>query len=296
MFSSLANRRRYKVTRARPQLEERGEKLMSRWMIEKSGTGIEKSGTGIEKSGTGIEKAGTGIERSGTGIEKSGTGIRRGLLACTLAALTCAGNVQAGSVDPAGSLQIVVNNDTVAISWIIGDSVFSGISKLNGSYVDLMLTEVSLSSLAAAVEVTGTGTGTESSTLVTGTGTGSSIKVTGTGTGSSTQVTGTGTGTGSSTLVTGTGTGTGSTILVTGTGTGSEAIRITLPNGTSMKMEVSLGCGEASVSVIDNQSAPVVEFTNVPVIGDPSFCGNVNNDGFGSAFRADPGRDFRYNE
>ena len=44
---------------------------MSRWMIEKSGTGIEKAGTGIEKAGTGIEKAGTGIEKSGTGIEKS---------------------------------------------------------------------------------------------------------------------------------------------------------------------------------------------------------------------------------
>ncbi|MDH3789243.1 MAG: hypothetical protein OES53_11845, partial [Xanthomonadales bacterium] len=61
------------------------EKTMSRWMIEKSGTGIEKAGTGIEKSGTGIEKSGTGIEKSGTGIEKSGTGIRHGLLACTLA-------------------------------------------------------------------------------------------------------------------------------------------------------------------------------------------------------------------
>ena len=88
---------------------------MSRWMIEKdgtgiekSGTGIEKAGTGIEKSGTGIEKAGTGIEKSGTGIEKSGTGIRRGLLACSLAAIVSVGNVNAGNVDPAGSLQIVV--------------------------------------------------------------------------------------------------------------------------------------------------------------------------------------------
>jgi hypothetical protein len=74
---------------------------MSRWIIEKDGTGIEKSGTGIEKSGTGIEKAGTGIEKSGTGIEKSGTGIRHGLLACSLAALVSAGNVSAGQVDPA---------------------------------------------------------------------------------------------------------------------------------------------------------------------------------------------------
>jgi hypothetical protein len=260
---------------------------MSRWIIEKSGTGIEKAGTGIEKSGTGIEKSGTGIEKSGTGIEKSGTGIRRGLLACTLAALSCAGNIQAANVDPAGSLQIVVNNDTVAISWIIDDSVFSGVSTLSGSYANLMLTEVALSSPTFDVEVTGTGTG--SSTEVTGTGTGSSTQVTGTGTGSSTQVTGTGTG--SSTQVTGT--GTGSTILVTGTGTGAEAITITLPNGTGMNMEVSLGCDTASVSVIDDQSTTVVEFTDVPVIGHSSLCEDSNANGFGEEFRVDPGADFR---
>ncbi|MBT8053827.1 MAG: hypothetical protein KJN69_08030, partial [Gammaproteobacteria bacterium] len=145
---------------------------MSRWMIEKSGTGIEKAGTGIEKSGTGIEKSGTGIEKSGTGIEKAGTGIRRGLLACTLAALTCAGSVQAGTVDPAGSLQIVVNNDKVAVSWIIGGSVFSGVSSLSGSYANLMLTEVALSNSGNGVEITGGGTG--SNTEITGGGTGSS--------------------------------------------------------------------------------------------------------------------------
>ncbi len=116
---------------------------MSRWMIEKDGTGIEKSGTGIEragtgieKSGTGVEKAGTGIEKSGTGIEKSGTGIRRGLLACSLAAIVSVGNVNAGNVDPAGSLQVVVQNNTVAVSWIIGDSVFSGVS-----YADRLVRE-----------------------------------------------------------------------------------------------------------------------------------------------------------
>ena len=48
---------------------------MSRWMIEKDGTGIEKSGTGIEKSGTGIEKSGTGIEKSGTGVRRACSGI-----------------------------------------------------------------------------------------------------------------------------------------------------------------------------------------------------------------------------
>ncbi len=80
---------------------------MSRWTIEKSGTGIEKSGTGIEKSGTGIEKAGTGI--------------RKGLLAITMASAIGATSVGATPVDPAGNLQVVVNGDTVAVSWIIGD-------------------------------------------------------------------------------------------------------------------------------------------------------------------------------
>ncbi len=47
---------------------------MTRWTIEKDGTGIEKSGTGIEKDGTGIEKSGTGIEKSGTGIRKRSIG------------------------------------------------------------------------------------------------------------------------------------------------------------------------------------------------------------------------------
>ena len=118
---------------------------MSRWIIEKDGTGIEKSGTGIEKAGTGIEKSGTGIEKSGTGIEKSGigiekagTGIRRGLLACSFAAITLASSVNAGMVNPEGSLQVVVQNNTVAVSWIIGDSIFSGISPLSGSYANLM--------------------------------------------------------------------------------------------------------------------------------------------------------------
>jgi hypothetical protein len=238
---------------------------MSRWTIEKSGTGIEKSGTGIEKSGTGIEKSGTGIEKSGTGIEKSGTGIRRGLLACTLAALACAGNVQAGNIDPAGSLQIVVNNDRVAVSWIIGDSVFSGVSTLSGSYANLMLTEVALSIPHSSVDVTGNGTG-------------SNTQVTGNGTGSNTQVTGN---------------GTGSTILVTGNGTGAEAITITLPNGTGMEMEVIVGCDTAAVSVMDDLSMTVVAFTNVPVIGNSGFCGNSSAGGFGADFRVNPGRDFQ---
>jgi hypothetical protein len=186
---------------------------MSRWTIEKSGTGIEKSGTGIEKSGTGIEKSGTGVEKSGTGIEKSGTGIRRGLLSCALASLVLGTNVNAASVDPAGSLQVVVQNNTVAVSWIIGESVFSGVAKLSGSYANLMLTEIALAA-PPVLELDVTGNGTGSGTQVTGNRTGSSTKVTGKGTGSSTEVTGNGTGT----EVTGNGTGT----EVTGNGTGTE--------------------------------------------------------------------------
>ena len=289
---------------------------MSRWMIEKDGTGIEKSGTGIEKSGTGIEKSGTGIEKSGTGIEKSGTGIHRALLACTLAALTFAGNIQAGGIKPAGSLQLVVQNNTVAVSWIIGDSIFSGISTLNGSHANLMLTEVSLSPTVADPFVTGGGTGrntdvtgggTGRSTQVTGGGTGRSTQVTGGGTGRSTQVTGGGTGrstqvtgggTGASTYVTGGGTGastyvtgggTGHSIFVTGGGTGAEAITITLPEGTGMAMDVSMGCGYATVSIVDSNFAEIISFPNVRVIGHSTSCGS----GFGPGFRRNPGADFR---
>ena len=264
--------------------------------------------------------------------------------------MACAGSVNAGNVNPAGSLQLVVQNNTVAVSWIIGDSVFSGVSTLTGSYASLMLTEVALSSPIYGVDVTGGGTGsntlvtgggtgsntqvtgggtgsntqvtgggtgsktqvtgggTGSSTQVTGGGTGSNIQVTGGGTGSNTQVTGGGTGsntlvtgggTGSNTLVTGGGTGsntlvtgggTGSTILVTGGGTGTEGIAITLPDGTGISMEVSLGCGSAAVSIIDSNFTPIVEFSNVSVIGDTGLC---SGSGIGADFRTNPGVNLR---
>ena len=285
---------------------------MSRWTIEKSGTGIEKSGTGIEKSGTGIEKSGTGIEKSGTGIEKSGTGIRRGLLACALAAISCTASLNAAPVDPAGSLQVVVQNDTVAVSWIIGESVFSGVSSIYGSYANLRLTEVALSAPLDEIEVTGGGTGskievtgggTGSKVEVTGGGTGSSLQVTGGGTGASTLVTGGGTGssidvtgggTGASTLVTGGGTGsaidvtgggTGSSILVTGGGTGTEAISITLPGSTGISMEVLLECQTALVSIVDEYSVPIVTFDNVQIVGNTGLCGG--NQDIGSVFEDD---------
>jgi hypothetical protein len=129
-----------------------------------------------------------------------------------------------------------------------------------------------------------TGTGTGSNTEVTGTGTGANTEVTGTGTGSNTEVTGTGTG--SHTQVTGT--GTGSKILVTGTGTGTEALTVTLPNGTGMSMEVSLGCGTAEVSILDEQGVPIVTFDDVSIIGKAAVC----NLEFGTAFLTHPGKDF----
>jgi hypothetical protein len=264
------------------------------------------------------------IEKDGTGIEKSGTGIRKGLLTCFMAVFLFAGNLNAGNVNPAGSLQLVVQNNKVAVSWIIGDSIFSGISSLDGSFASLMLTEISLSTSISGLNVTGNGTGssievtgngTGSSIEVTGNGTGSSTEVTGNGTGSSTEVTGNGTGasalvtgngtgvsidvtgngTGSSTQVTGNGTGasadvtgngTGSAIQVTGNGSGADAITITLPEGTGMAMEVFLSCGSATVAVIDSNSVEVVAFNKVEVIGDKQLCGH---------FAANSKRKARYN-
>jgi hypothetical protein len=60
-----------------------------------------------------------------------------------------------------------------------------------------------------------------------------------------------------------------------------------------MNMEVSLGCDSAAVSVMDDLSATVVEFSSVPVIGDSGFCGNSSTGGFGADFRANPGKDFQ---
>jgi hypothetical protein len=56
-----------------------------------------------------------------------------------------------------------------------------------------------------------------------------------------------------------------------------------------MAMEVAMGCGSASVSVVDSNSVPIATFNNVKVLGKADFC-----DGdFGGGFRGNPGRDFR---
>jgi len=257
---------------------------MTRWMIEKSGTGIEKSGTGIEKSGTGIEKSGTGIEKSGTGIEKSGTGIRKSLLALSMVSIAFASQVSANQIQPEGNLSLVVQNDTLMVSWIIDGSVFSGVSTLSGSATNLSLTELKLAQPDPFTEVTGGGTGIE----VTGGGTG--IEVTGGGTGI--EVTGGGTGievTGGGTGIEVTGGGTG--IEVTGGGTGTERLAITLPSGTGLEMEIILGCQTATVAVLDSNFTEVVSFNNVRVMGDTGLCDSTSSratNGSGSnAYRFD---------
>ena len=77
---------------------------MTRWMIEKSGSGIEKAGSGIEKAGSGIEKAGSGIEKEGSGIEKAGSGIQKHLMALALTAVTFSSSVLASDLRPEGAL------------------------------------------------------------------------------------------------------------------------------------------------------------------------------------------------
>jgi hypothetical protein len=48
-----------------------------------------------------------------------------------------------------------------------------------------------------------------------------------------------------------------------------------------------MGCESASVTVLDSSYAPVVEFSEVPVIGDTGLCSG--------GFNIDPGFDFRAN-
>jgi hypothetical protein len=210
---------------------------MTRWLIEKSGTGIEKSGTGIEKSGTGIEKSGTGIEKSGTGIEKSGTGIRQSFIALCVFAITFASQVSATeNLSPAGAMTLVVEDDQIAVSWIIDGSVFSGVSSLTGSFANLPLTEISSSPVRKSdLKVVGGGTGTDvvgggTGTDVVGGGTGIDVVGGGTGVdvvGGGTGVNVVGGGTGSDVVGGGTGSdvvggGTGSDVV--GGGTGSDVV------------------------------------------------------------------------
>jgi hypothetical protein len=60
-----------------------------------------------------------------------------------------------------------------------------------------------------------------------------------------------------------------------------------------MSMEVSIGCGAASVSIIDENSAPIVSFNDIPVIGNSDFCSNSAYGNFDADFAANPGQDFQ---
>ena len=240
---------------------------MSRWLIEKSGTGIEKSGTGIEKSGTGIEKSGTGIEKSGTGIEKSGTGIKRLLFAVSLATISLATQVGASQIAPEGIAQVFVENGQVTVSWYFEGNLYAGTGNQEGFYANTGITNQTLVvGGGTGTEVVGGGTGTEvvgggTGTEVVGGGTG--IKVVGGGTG--TEVVGGGTGT----EVVGGGTG----ALVVGGGTGSESIT----TATNLQFEVILGCQTASVSVLDSNSAEIVSFQDIQIIGETGLCTENNS-------------------
>ena len=223
---------------------------MSRWTIEKSGTGIEKNGTGIEKSGTGIEK-------SGTGIEKSGTGIRKGLLACSLAALAFTTQINAAEIKPEGYMQIAVDQGQVSVMWNIDGSTFVGKGSQTGSFTQVSLFEISINQPSRAVEIAGGGTGIE----IAGGGTG--IEIAGGGTGI--EIAGGGTGI----EIAGGGTG----IEIAGGGTGIDSVFITLPNGTGLELELLLGCDTATVSVLDSQDySEVVSFDNIKVMGDTGLC------------------------
>jgi hypothetical protein len=252
---------------------------MSRWQIEKSGSGIEKSGSGIEKSGSGIEK-------NDSGIEKSGTGLRKTLLSIALFAISLASQVSAStSAHPEGNMQIVVNDQNIAVSWIIDGSVFSGVANLSGSFANLALTEIGLAQRAgnqlkiagdgSGIEVAGDGSGIEVAGDGSGievAGDGSGIEVAGDGSGI--DVAGDGSGSDSATDLGAYANdfGNSTSILVAGDGSGSDAIVITLPGGTDMQMEVSLSCNSASVSILDSNFAEVVSFANVPVFGASSYC------------------------
>jgi len=85
------------------------------------------------------------------------------------------------------------------------------------------------------------------------------------------------------------GAGTGAEIA--GAGTGADAITVTLPGGTGLAMEVIMGCGSASVAVLDSASVPVVLFPNVPVRGDSGFCSSESAAGFATV----SDRDYRFN-
>jgi hypothetical protein len=293
---------------------------MSRWHIEKNGTGIEKSGTGIEKSGTGIEKSGTGIEKSGTGIEKSGTGIQRVLLACAIVATTFASQVNASEIRPEGLMSVTADQGQVSVMWNIDGNTFVGKGSQVGTFTQISLFELSVSNDSNMIDIAGGGTGTEiagggTGTEIAGGGTGKEIAGGGTGVeiagggtgveiaggGTGIEIAGGGTGVeiaggGTGTEIAGGGTGveiagggTGTTIQIAGGGTGTESVFLTLPAGTGLEMEIILGCKTASVTVLDSSYAEVVSFTNIPVMGDTGMCVDGGN-GFNPIFGA---KDYR---
>ena len=66
------------------------------------------------------------IEKSGTGIEKSGTGIRKGLLALSMAAFAFTAQVNAAGIAPEGVMQVFVEDGQVTVSWYFEGALYTG--------------------------------------------------------------------------------------------------------------------------------------------------------------------------
>ncbi len=171
------------------------------------------------------------IEKSGTGIEKSGTGLRRAFLSCALTAITFSASANPTDVAPEGLLQIAANGDSLKVSWIFDNSVFSGVAELNGSFASVVLTEISLArNTISSQETVGSGTGKETVGSGTGketVGNGTGIETVGSGTGVDTV----GSGTGSDTV----GSGTGSDAF-----SGGETLVLTVGSGVSFPTRVTV--------------------------------------------------------
>jgi hypothetical protein len=59
-----------------------------------------------------------------------------------------------------------------------------------------------------------------------------------------------------------------------------------------MSMEVNVGCETASIAIVDDYSSPIVEFTDVPIIGGDGGCSDGTPREFDDEFSINPGADF----
>ena len=164
-------------------------------------------------------------------------------MSCALAAITFSASAGNAGFAPEGLLQVAANGNTVKVSWIFDNSVFSGVAEQYGSIANLALTEVALySDNLASLDTVGNGTGSKTDTV--GNGTGSKTDTVGNGTGSKTETVGNGTGSSTETV----GNGTGSSTETVGNGNGSRTD--TVGNGTGSNTDtVGNGTGSSTDTV-----------------------------------------------